>query len=71
MNAAAAFFAILVTHLFLVGEHQGHPRVERKSAAHHVRDHGHGGPDGRVVLLHAVGQGRTSSAWPHLRNITY
>src|SRR6059058_6441771 len=49
-------------NLLLVGEHQGNPRVQRKSLAHHVCDHSDGGPDARLVLLHALGTGSPSSA---------
>ena len=48
--------------LFLVGEHQGHPRIQRKGPAHHVRDHRDGGHDARLVRLHALGAGRSPSA---------
>ncbi len=41
--------------LFLVGEHQGHSRIQRKSAADHVRDHRDGGRHARLVLLHRLG----------------
>ena len=48
--------------LLLVGEHQGHPRIQRKSAAHHVRDHRDGGHDAGLVRLYALGARRSSSA---------
>ena len=62
MNVTAAVFAVARHRLFLVGEHQGHSRVERKSAADHVRDHGHGGPVDRLVRLHALDARRAPSA---------
>ena len=40
--------------LLLVGKHQGHSRVERESAAHHVRDDRDGGDHDRLVRLHAA-----------------
>ena len=60
MNATAAFFAIVVTLYLLVGEHQGHSRIEREGPSHHVRDHRHGGDDDRVVRLHARRSRRSS-----------
>ena len=48
--------------LFLVGKHQGHPRVQRESPAHHVCDDRDGGHHDRLVRLHAVGARRPSSA---------
>ena len=30
-------------HLFLVEQHQGHPRIQRQGAAHHADHHRHGG----------------------------
>ncbi len=55
--------------LFLVGKHQGHPRIQRKSPAHHVRDHGDGGRDDRLVRLHALGARRSSPAVAAARRI--
>ena len=58
--------------LFLVGEHQGHSRVEREGAADHVRHHGDGGDHDRLVRLHAL---RCAASilppLPRLSNLTY
>ncbi len=48
--------------LLLVGKRQRPSRIERKGAAHHVRDHHHGGDDDRVVRLYDVGARRASSS---------
>ena len=48
--------------LLLVGEHQGHSRIEREGAAHHVRHHRHGGDHDRLVRVHAHRARRASSA---------
>src|SRR5882672_5191357 len=48
--------------LYLVGEHQGHSRVQRESAAHHVRHHGNGCAHDRLVRLYAVHERRSPSA---------
>ena len=49
--------------LFLVGKHQGHPRVEREGAAHHVRHHGDGGHhDRRGAATRLMVRGAHSSA---------
>ena len=62
MNATAAVFAIAGDHLFLVGEHQGHSRIEREGAAHHVHHHGDGGDHDRWCVLHALDAGRAPAA---------
>ena len=43
VNYFAAFFAVVVTRLLLVAEHQGHARIQRQGAAHHADHHRHGG----------------------------
>ena len=54
MNATAAVFAILVTIYFWWENIKGISGIERKSSAHHVRDHGDGGHHDRLVRLYAV-----------------
>ena len=71
VNATAAVFAIAGHDLFLVGEHQGHPRVERKSSAHHVRDHRDGGDHARVVRIHAGVRGAHLPPLPTLKTLTF
>ena len=70
-NCTAAVLCRPGDPLFLVGEHQGHSGIQRKSPAHHVRDHGDGGDHDRLVRLHAAGcAARTFRPCPSLRNLT-
>ncbi len=48
--------------LFLVGKHQGHSGIQRKSAADHVCDHRHGGRDDCLVHPDRLGARRSSPA---------
>ena len=48
--------------LFLVGEHQGHSRIERQSAEDHAGHHGDGGDADRLVHLHDLGPRRAPAA---------
>ena len=41
--------------LLLVGEHQGHPRIERKSFTHHEARDGDGHYPDRLVRVHSSG----------------
>ena len=41
-------------HLLLVGEHQGHRRIERKGSARHADHHRHGGDPAGLVGAHPV-----------------
>ncbi len=63
-NGTAAVFAILVTIYFWWENIKGIPESSEKALriAHHVCDHSDGGPDARLVLLHALGTGSPSSA---------
>ena len=62
VNATAAVFAIDRDDLFLVGKRQGHPGIQRESAADHVRHHDHGDHADRLVRLHADRARHSSSA---------